>query len=224
MQKNIPLSINILNNLTKTAMAKKLYQMASSLILICFCLFCGCKGENKQVKGVENMNVVTNSIKNTFVLDSSVNSKLILDDYRSLGKFYSANSELKLIESLMECPIVAFCNTSKSEYLFAYQYEGNTQYAFSCFEIGYYDEIINDYTQTNYKDFGTESGLRLGLTLEEVESIKGKGYTKEGDKITYTISDPNTVFLRNHNMPEYFLECVLQQNKVVRIKFGFTYP
>ena len=205
-------------------MEKKLNQMASSLILICFSLFCGCKCENKQVKGVENMNVATDTIKNTFVPDSSVNGKLILGDFRSLEIFYPATTELKLLEFVRESPITAFCNTSKTEYLFVYQYEGNTQNVFSCFEIGYYDEKIKGCTQSNYKGFETESSLRLGLTLEEVERIKGKSYTKEKNKIIYTISDPNTVFLRHHNMPEYFLECVFQQNKVVRIKFGFTYP
>lgn len=205
-------------------MAKKLNQMASNLIIICFCLFCGCQSESKQAESVKNVNEVTDTIRNTFMPDSSVNGRLILDDYHSLEKFYPATTELKLIEFVRESPIVAFCNASKNECLFAYQYEGHTQNAFSCFEIGYYDKKVKEYTQSNYKDFKTESGLRLGLTLKELESIKGKKYTKRGNKITYLISGPKSDFLRNHNMPEYFLECVLQQNKVVRIKFGFTYP
>lgn len=205
-------------------MAKKLNLMASNVIIICLYLFCGCKGDNKQIKSVENVNVVTNTITNTFVPDTSVNGKLLLNDDSSLQEFYPNVNTLKLVEFARESPIIAFCNTSKSEYLFAYQYEGNTQYAFSCFEIGYYDEKIKSYAQSNYKGFATESGLHLGLTLKEVENIKGKNYTKQGNKITYLINDPNSTFLRNYNMPEYFLECVFQQDKVVKIKFGFAYP
>lgn len=108
--------------------------------------------------------------------------------------------------------------------MFAYQYEGNTQNEFSCFEIGYCDEKTKKYAHSDYNNFLTESDLFLGLTLEEVEKIKGKNYTKQGNKITYLINDSSSVFLRNYNMPEYFLECVLKQNKVIKIKFGFVYP
>lgn len=205
-------------------MKKKLNLMASNVIIICLCLFCGCKGDNKQIKNVEKVNAVTDTIANTFVPDSSINEKFLLNNERSLQEFYPNINTLKLVEFVRENPIIAFCNTSKSEYFFAYQYEGNTQNEFSCFEIGYYNEKIKSYVQSNYKEFATESGLRLGLSLEEVERIKGKDYTKQGNKIIYKISDPNSAFLRNYNMPEYFLEFDLQQNKVVKIKFGFSYP
>jgi hypothetical protein len=205
-------------------MKKKLNLMASNVIIICLCLFCGCKCDNKQIKNVEKVNAVTDTIANTFVPDSSINEKFLLNNERSLQEFYPNINTLKLVEFVRENPIIAFCNTSKSEYLFAYQYEGNIQNEFSCFEIGYYNEKIKSYVQSNYKEFTTENGLRLGLSLEEVERIKGKDYTKQGNKIIYKISDPNSAFLRNYNMPEYFLEFDLQQNKVVKIKFGFAYP
>lgn len=193
------------------------------MIIICLCLFCGCKGDNKQHKRLEKMNVITDTITNTFIPDSSINGKLRLNDDSSLQEFYPNINTLKLVEFVRESPIIAFCNASKSEYLLVYQYEGNMQNEFSCFEVGYYDEKIQSYARTNYKEFVIESGLRLGLSLEEVESIKGKNYTKQGSKIIYQINNPNSVFLSNYNMPEYFLECDLQKNKVVKIKFGFTY-
>lgn len=202
-------------------MTKKLNQMVSSVLIICLCLCCGCQGE-KQIKGVENG--VADRIKSVFVPDISVNEKLLLNDYGSLQKFYPKVNSLKLIEFIRETPIIIFCNVSKNEYLYAYQYEGNLKNEFSCFEIGYCDEEIKNYAHCDYKSFVTESGLQLGLTLEEVEKIKGKNYTKQGNKITYLIEDSDSVFLRNYNMPGYFLECILQQNKVVKIKFGFVYP
>lgn len=196
--------------------------MVSNVLIICLCLFCGCKGDNNKSKSVENVGGVIHT--NTFVPDSSINRKLLLNNDRSLQEFYQNVNTLKLIEFVRESPIIAFCNMSKSEYLFAYQYEGNTANEFSCFEVGYFDKKIESYSQSNYKEFATESGLRLGLSLVDVERIKGKDYTKQGNKIIYQISDPNSAFLRNYNMPEYFLECDLQQNKVIKIKFGFVNP
>jgi hypothetical protein len=134
--------------------------------------FCGCKGENSKIKSVENVDAATDTIiTNTFVPDCSINGKLLLNDDLSLQKFHPNIHSLKLVEFVRESPTVAFCNYSKSEYLLAYQYEGNTQNEFSCFEIGYYDEKIKSYAHSNHKGFATESGLRLGLSLEEVEKI-----------------------------------------------------
>jgi hypothetical protein len=211
-------------------MAKRLSLMVSKKMIFVYffsaCLFfLGCQGENKHTESVENTNVVENTSKSLFIPDTTVNGKLVLDNYHSLEQFYHSSKELKLIEFIRESPVVAFCNASRKEYLLAYQYEGSTQNAFNCFEVGYYDEKIKEYTLLNDSNgFTTESGLRLGLTLKEVERIKGTGYSRQRNNIVYQINDPGSDFLQNHNMPSYFLECELLQDKVVRIKFGFTYP
>ena len=196
------------------------------MIAICSLLFLvGCQSESKQTNSFENKSITTNTNKIVFVPDTVVNGKLILDDYLSLENFYPTITELKLTEFVRESPVVVFCNASKTEYLLAYQYEGNTKNSFSCFEIVGNDEKIKDCILLNsYSEFKTESELRLGLTLKEVESIKGTEYKKQGDKIRYQISEPNSTFLQSHNMPSYFLECELLQDKVIKIKFGFDYP
>ncbi len=165
--------------------------------------------------------------------DTTINNKIILENYRSLSTFYLTKRPLSIVEGLRENPVIIFRNESDREYLLAYQYEGNTENAFSCFEIGYVedDEIISleksNQTQETY--FQTESGLRLGLSLEDVTQIKGREYVKQksGDYtvLRYKIDDyENSNFLKKFNFPEYFIEIKLRNNIVANLKFGFSYP
>lgn len=203
-------------------MGRKLNPMVSNVVLIFVFLVYGCN--NKQITSNEKANKEGSIAENMFVPDSSINGRLFLHNDLSLSVFYPNKNSLKFIEFIRESPIVAFCNTSKSEYLYAYQYEGNMKNEFSFFEIGYNDNNNESYTLTEYSRFETESGLRLGMTLKDVEAIKGRDYTRNDNKITFQITDSNSEFLHKHNMPKYVLQCRLEQNKVVEIKLGFLYP
>lgn len=214
IKKSKKYSLNIM------VMERKLNRMVNSII-VCFYLFNSCtEGYKESNNRNKEKGIISNNI---FIPDVSINGKLLLNSPKSLLDFYEESGRLELINFVRESPIMAFSNSSKSEYLFAYQYEGNIENEFSCFEIGYYDENINFYTQMNYKGFQTESGLKLGLTLTEVEKIKGKNYIKNGDKIIYQIVNPKSEFLKHYNMPEYFLECYFKQDKLIKIRLGFGY-
>ncbi|MPT35490.1 MAG: hypothetical protein E2604_10475 [Flavobacterium sp.] len=203
----------------------KNYRKLMSSFLLVLSIF-GCQQKTQNNKQINNLESIDKNEKKVddFQPEISINKLLYLRDDTSIGKFYKDSKDLINIDSVRETPVMMFSNKTSDEYLMAYQYEGDTQNEFSCFEIGYYDGKTKSYVQTDYKKFATESGLRLGLNLEEVERIKGKDYVKQDNKIVYQISDTNSAFLRNYNMPEYFLECDLQQNKIVKIKFGFVYP
>jgi hypothetical protein len=82
---------------------------------------------------------------------------------------------------------------------------------------------------TSYNDFVTESDLKLGISKSEIIKIKGGGYSlkNEGNLeiLTYRISDYNSSqFLKKYNLPSYFMEFSLREDKVLKIKFGFNYP
>lgn len=205
-------------------MAGKLDLMGSRIIaFFCIIVFLVCQSSSKQSKITEALSAITT--KKIFTPDTIINGKLKLNNYLSSEDFYPSIKELNTIEFIRESPVIAFCNISKSEYLLAYQYEGSTRNAFDCFEIGYYNIDIEEcITLNNYSEFNTESGLRLGITLDEVTKIKGSNYLRQGNKIVYKISYDDSPFLQYYNMPEYFLECELLQEKVILIKFGFTYP
>jgi hypothetical protein len=181
----------------------------------------------------EDNGVIKKEKGESIIPDTTINNKIILENYRSLSTFYMTKRPLSIVEGLRENPVIIFRNESDREYLLAYQYEGNTENAFSCFEIGYVedDEIISleksNQTQETY--FQTESGLRLGLSLEEVTQIKGREYVKQksGDYtvLRYKIDDfENSNFLKKFNFPEYFIEIKLRNNIVANLKFGFSYP
>lgn len=202
-----------------------------SILLFLLCLLgfvsCGTKESKDTVAQKENISL-NDPIQQTvsFVPDSTINNVLTLNNSESSKQFYpEISSSVKLIERLRESPVLAF-NSKAKEYLLLYQYEGGVKNEFSCFEIGYVSNLgENETINTDYKNFETESGLKLGLSLKELIKIKGKSYTKEGSKIIYRVDDyPNSSFLKRYNMPAYFLECTLQNDRINKIKFGFDYP
>lgn len=167
-----------------------------------------------------------------FSPEISINKILKLEDYLSFEKFYPNYKNLKVVYGMRETPAILFSNISEKEYLITYQYEGDTKNNFSLFEIGYLkDDIkLKNYTvnKTTYDNFNTESGLKLGMTLEEITSIKGSNYKVEKKSneqiLRYTIDNPDDPKVKQYEMPPYFMEFYLKDNKVYKIIFGFEYP
>lgn len=207
-------------------MAKKTHPMENRTILhyvfSIFLVFWGCKGSDKSPLSTENLKIT--KLEQPFIPETTINGILALDDYASSQKFYPSINELKAVKFIRESPVMPFSNSSKTEYLLAYQYEGGTSNTFGCFEIGNYDSKISGYTTLSVTNFKTENGLHLGMTLNELEHIKGTTFQKYQNKIVYRIEGKNSAFLQMHNMPEYFLECELKSEKITKIKFGFTQP
>lgn len=180
---------------------------------------------------MNKMSTTKNNINNekaVFVPDTTINGELILDNSSALKNFYTISPKIKLVSALRESPVVIFFNNDQTEYLLAYQYEGNTENAFSCFEVGYTNKELfrNKYSITQKNRFTTENKIGLGITLNKLISIKGNAYTLKPDStIVYQIGDfANDKYLQQHNMPAYFLECAIKNSKVSKIKFGFVQP
>lgn len=165
--------------------------------------------------------------------DTTINEMLQFEHPFSLQRFYAASTPVALIEKIRSCPVAVFSNVSNEQYLLAYQYEGNAKNSFSCFEIGYVKDLSDieekNIQHSNIITFTTESGLQLGLSFEEVVKIKGDRYLRKvaGNETTlsYRIDDfTKSIFLKSYNMPGYFIELVLKEEKVIKIAFGFDYP
>jgi len=167
-----------------------------------------------------------------FSPEISINKILKLEDYLSFEKFYPNYKNLKVEYGMRETPAILFSNTSEKEYLITYQYEGDTKNNFSLFEIGYLKDDIKlknyNVNKTTYDNFNTESGLKLGMTLEEITSIKGSNYKVEKKSneqiLRYTIDNPDDPKVKQYEMPPYFMEFYLKDNKLYKIIFGFEYP
>lgn len=182
--------------------------------------------------GCGNSKTSSNYTNVEFIADTTINKKFLLDNYQSI-QTYLGNNDLELVEKLRSSPVAVFSNKGKNEYLLAYQYEGGTKNAFSCFEIGKLSELQNvtntSITKIDIENFNTESSLQLGQSIEDVKRIKGNAFveTIEANEkvITYKIEDAKSDFLKRYNMPGYFLRITFDQTeKVKRIIFGFDYP
>ena len=136
---------------------------------------------------------------------------------------------MSLIEGVREKHVAFFLSTSKSEYLLAYQYEGDSKNAFACFEIGYIvdDKTLKTQTSTHLSEnhFQTESGLKLGLSKDSLVMLKGDKYILlEKDSIVRYSLDMSSEFVKRYNSPGYFIEAKIRDNRIIRLKYGFEYP
>lgn len=202
------------------------YQMLMNSLLLLFFLFFSCHQSEKKIQGkIENETVITENFSKP---DFKVN-QLQLREEGSINNFYPQN--VRLLDNLRYSPVIAFTDKEKKEYLLAYQYEGDVKNSFSCFEVGYLKDdrkLEKDVTETKYDNFNTESGLKLGMTLEEITNIKGSNYKVEKKSneqiIRYTIDNPNDPKIKQYEMPPYFMEFYLKDSKLYKIIFGFEYP
>lgn len=162
--------------------------------------------------------------------DIRLNNKFELINENSTKFFYPDYGNISLVEGIRQSSVALFCNYNKSEYLFAYHYEGDTKLNFSVFEFGLFDTNVKKYnfnlTSENY--FFTESGLKLGMSLKDIVKIKGEGLitkTTSDTIVTYSIKNSDkSEFLRKNKEAGYFIECTIKNAKTVLIKFGFEYP
>ena len=200
--------------------------MLMKSLLLLFFLFFSCHQSEKKIQGkIENETVITENFSKP---DFKVN-QLQLREEGSINNFYPQN--VRLLDNLRYSPVIAFTDKEKKEYLLAYQYEGDVKNSFSCFEVGYLKDdrkLEKDVTETKYDNFNTESGLKLGMTLEEITNIKGSNYKVEKKSneqiIRYTIDNPNDPKIKQYEMPPYFMEFYLKDSKLYKIIFGFEYP
>jgi len=202
-------------------------QMSMNNLVLLFFLFFSCHQSEKKIQEkIENETVITEKFSKP---DFKIN-QLELREENSLTNFYSQN--IKLLDHLRYSPVTIFTDKEKKEYLIAYQYEGDVKNSFSCFEVGHLKDDPKlekeDVVKTKYDNFMTESGLKLGITLEEITNLKGSDFKVEKkpneEIIRYTIDNPDDPKIKQYEMPPYFMEFYLKDKKVYKIIFGFEYP
>lgn len=166
-----------------------------------------------------------------FIPDTTINSTLVLRNISSAKMFYTNIDSSIIIDDennffKIKQPFILFLNDSKTHYLAAIIHEGTWINYFSEFEIGEITdttlERINlTYIITKYKDFKTESGIGLGITLDSLKQIKGNDYLIVNNKIKYCYNSSSSEFL-DYGGCEYYLECEIKNNKIIRIRFGYS--
>ena len=77
--------------------------------------------------------------------------------------------------------------------------------------------------------FVTGNNIGLGISSGELVNILGKAQRTDKidtkNKVVYEIGDfDKSEFLKYYNMPYYYGEYVFIDDKLVKFKFGFSYP
>lgn len=203
------------------------YRMLMSSFLVVFALY-NCQHKTENNNQINNTNL-ENKIED-FKPEISINKLLYLRDDTSLEKFYPNYKNLIAIDKIRETSVIIFANKTSKEYLLAYKYEGDIKNSFSMFEIGYLQNSpeLKHFTTTNYNNFHTELGLTLGMSVDDLIKLKGENFKIEnnskGKILKYEISNPNNLYVKKYEMPPYFMDFYLKNEKVYLIIFGFEYP
>lgn len=166
--------------------------------------------------------------QNKFTPDYMISSLLKMRDISTSLELFS--SSMLIIEEekffKIDQPFMLFLNSSKTEYLIAIIHEGTWKFYFSEFEIGKISDSILTalkipYIVTKYSNFQTENNVFLGLYLKDVERLKGMNYLRKENRIRYCYNSLNSEFAE-YSSCEYYFECELTDDKVTKIRFGYS--
>ena len=160
--------------------------------------------------------------RDNIVPDISVNN-IKLSDTAAVVLGYN-DLKYNVIEDKEALPYAIFTNENKTEILKLYLFYGAKRNEFYQAEISPYDKktISNP---TKYKNFSTESGIKLGISKKDLIKIKGNNFVETNHILRYEISDyEKSHFLGKYNLPIYFAEYTFDQDKLSKIYFGFEYP
>ena len=127
-------------------------------------------------------------------------------------------------------PHASVLSSDLKQRLTFYFHHGNPAKEFSEFQVNYVgaDELKGEEKITDDKEFITESGIKPGITIEKIKSIKGEPTSVIEGKTTvlqYKIDDYNgSEFLKKYNMPAYYAYYEFQNGYLITFRFGFVYP
>lgn len=129
-----------------------------------------------------------------------------------------------------EFPVACYRNSNDSSVLRMFFYYGDLENQVSLFEVSNCDLLPFDSTiqRIGINNFVTDSGIMLGTSKQHLVEIKGLPIATESvDGLSvfhYEISEPQSGFLERYQMPSYFADYYLSNDRVVKFIFGFGYP
>lgn len=162
-------------------------------------------------------------IESTFVPDVKINNLELVNEKSIINSI--GNLKNSIIEG-KDLPYTEFTDKHEKLKLKLVTFPGsgyNDVYQFSVEYISNTDKL----KIISYDDFITESKIKLGIAKSELISIKGDNYTIENNIIKYAISQENDKgkkFLEKYNMPYYYAYYTFENDKLIKIDFGFLYP
>ena len=173
-------------------------------------------------------------LEKSIIPDSTINNQIIIMNDLSVLKTFGYIWNLVLRDPHR----IYFVNKSGTEYLKMTFHSGNSENQFSEFEIGDISLIPENepINKSNFEGFYTESGIRLGITKNELIKIKGKNFIAIKNEhnlegIRYNLESDydgydyifKYEFLERYGYPSYYAFYWFKNNKLVKFEFGFEY-
>lgn len=197
----------------------------ASLLLV---VACG-QTNSSESKKKDNNTVKKEEVEVIFRPDSSINNCIFLHSPSSTLE--TLGDIMPLLDANKDLPDAYFKTQSEeTEYLRVVFFPGNELNSISQFEIGYSSNLSDtlNLNSADFSSFQTESGIKLGMTRQELVSIKGNEFREEKVEgqtlLTFSIDDSSSSFLSRYNMPLYIAEYWLMDGKITKYRFGFEYP
>lgn len=166
-----------------------------------------------------------NSIKPEFKPDTLI-GKISLVSSKNVQSYLGENVMDRLEDKGL--PNSSVNSKDSKQRLTFYFHPGGVKNEFSEFRVNYVDQKGRDEFVTDEKEFVTESGIKLGMTMGEVRAIKGEPDSMTNDETStfhYRIDDfKNSEFLRIYNMPIYYADYKFKNGYLTEFSFGFEYP
>ncbi|RMG54151.1 MAG: hypothetical protein D6722_29460 [Bacteroidetes bacterium] len=162
-----------------------------------------------------------------FVPDTSIGPiRLFRTD--NVDAFLGEDVMDRLVEDMAELPAAHVLSRDGAQMLTVFFHPGGYAKAFSEVRVRYTGQPAPLEPMTDVSAFITESGIRLGMPREAIESLKGLPDSISGaESITlhYWVDDfEGSPFLQRYNMPSYYAGYEFKEDTLVRFQFGFEYP
>ena len=122
----------------------------------------------------------------------------------------------------------SFLNQEQNEVMEVVFYSGSYLNEFSKFSVSKQKNGYN-IPKVKFKNFVTESGIKLGINKKALISLKGKPTSirtfNSTEVYEYMIDNYDTSsFLKKYKMPIYRAEYYFENSTLVQFDFGFDYP
>jgi len=156
-------------------------------------------------------------------------SGIFLDDSETVKAIIG--EDIDLIEPSDFFPHLKVVNKSNTELLILIAHPGSVLNTFNEVIVRKKGEQENGQSikMPSISHFVTGNNIRLGISSGELVNILGKAQRTDKidtkNKVVYEIGDfDKSEFLKYYNMPYYYGEYVFIDDKLVKFKFGFSYP
>ena len=163
----------------------------------------------------------------SFIPDTTIGPIKLLDTSKVLS-FLGEDIMDRLEENeSLGLPHTRVLSSDGKQQLTVIFHPGNVTHEFSEFEVAYPAEDRQQKYRVSEQEFITESGIKLGMTLGALKSIKGEPDTVvQGEEILfkYIIEEGDSRFLARYYMPLYYAYYTFDNGYLISAKFGFEYP